>query len=379
MKKAFKHRLWGLWAGAVLCGLGACAPSRGDAYLQSFSAGERAMHAGRFEESARHFDEAAESALRVKDRDEARFLQGRVLERAGNWKGARKAYEKILLEEGPRTGRASFEVARIELEHGNADKGRAMLMDALKRYPAHGLAANAVKTLALEAEDKGGEEGRLSWLKKNAQAFQGTPLEQLFEYEIALSLERLNRNTEARDAFIASAERHPYPFGNFTDDALWHAALIEEKAGRHQEAIALLQKLLSPREVSTQMGSYERPRFSAAQMKIAEIYRDGLKDKEAALRAFRKLYADHPTSVLRDDAMWAEATMLREDKKADEACGVARRLAKQMPESRYARCVQAFCPSEAPAKKPCPDYILRELLHPSDKNKDSESEDETPE
>lgn len=364
---------------ALLGALGGCAPSRGDAYEQAFAAGQRAMHAGRFTEAARHFDEAAGQALRVKDRDEARFLQGRSMERAGRWKEARGAYEQILREDGPRTARATFEVARLELDHGNADKGRAMLLDAAKRYPEHGLSTSAVKELARQAEDKGAEEGRLSWLRANANTFKGTSLEQLFEYEIALSLERLNRDTEARDAFVESAERHPYPFGPYTDDALWHAALIEEDAGRHQEAIELLRRLLSPREVSTQMGSYERPRFSAAQMKIAEIYRDGLKDNDAALREFRRLYNGHPTSVLRDDAMWAEAAILRGQNKAEEACDVAKRLARELPESRFARCVTAFCPSEPPAKQPCPDYVLRNVGRPLGQHADTDSDTDSEE
>jgi TolA-binding protein len=109
------------------------------------------------------------------------------------------------------------------------------------------------------------------------------------------------------------------------------------------------------------MGSYERPRFSEAQLKIAKIYRDGLKDRAAARRELRKVYTDHPTSTLRDDALWAEAVMLHQDKSQADACDVVKRLVSELPESRYARCARAVCPTAPEPKRPCADYILREL------------------
>jgi tetratricopeptide (TPR) repeat protein len=341
--------------------LSACAPARGEGYLHAFTAGQRAQHAGRFDEAARFYGEAAKSAERVKDRDEALFLQGRALERAGRVRDARAVYEAMLKQPGPRTARAEFEIALLEIDHGDEAKGRELLFQALRRNPKHGLARNALKQLSEAAAHDGGEEARLAWLAKRGPELKGTDLEQLVEYETASTLERLGRTAEARDAFVATAARYPYPFGAYTDDALWHAALLEEELGRHNEAIGLLRKLLAPREVSTQMGSYERPRFSEAQLKIAKIYRDGLKDRAAARREFRKLYTDHKTSTLRDDALWAEAVLFYEDKEQDEACGVVKRLVGELPESRFARCARAVCPTAPEAKRPCADYILRDL------------------
>lgn len=333
-------------AGLVaVSGLAACAPARGEGYVSAFTAGQRAQHAGRFDEAARHFDEAAQKAERIKDRDEAICLRARALERAGRVKEARAVYEALLKQPGPRAARAEFEIALLEIDHGDAAKGRELLFQAVRRNPQHGLSRNALKQLAADAAHEGGEEARLAWLTKRGPELKGTDLEQLVEYETALTLERLDRTAEARDAFLATAARYPYPFGAYTDDALWHAALLEEELGRHSEAIGHLRKLLEPREVSTQMGSYERPRFSEAQLKIAKIYRDGLKDRAAARRELRKVYTDHPTSTLRDDALWAEAVMLHQDKSQADACDVVKRLVSELPESRYARCARAVCPT----------------------------------
>ncbi len=58
-----------------------CAPERrARRTLAAFAAGERArFHAGRWVEAAGAWDGAAGKARRVKDRDEARFLEARAL------------------------------------------------------------------------------------------------------------------------------------------------------------------------------------------------------------------------------------------------------------------------------------------------------------
>ena len=55
----------------LLLGLSACGSSYGDAYELAFAKGQRAYHAGRYEEAAGAYEDAAKAAERVKDRDEA--------------------------------------------------------------------------------------------------------------------------------------------------------------------------------------------------------------------------------------------------------------------------------------------------------------------
>jgi tetratricopeptide (TPR) repeat protein len=354
-----------------------CAPTYGDAYLASFAAGQRAAQAGRHDEAARAFGEAAAKARRVKDRDEARFLQARSLERSSRPEDARAIYEKLSEQRGPRTGRAEFEIASLDIERGDPH-GWDRLYAAAKKYPQHGLARRAVQRLAAREAEERGEEARLAWLKAHASDLTGTDLEQVIEYESALSLDRLGRAALAHDAFLATAARYPYPFGVYTDDAIWNAALIDERLGRPEEAIEHLRRLLAAREVSTTMGSYERPRYSEAQLKIAEIYRDKIKDRAAARRELHKLYERHTTSTLRDDALWAEAVLLHEDKDERGACAAVATLAKEFPDSRYARCGRELCPSAPEPKRACADYIVRELRggagEPADKEDAEEGE-----
>jgi tetratricopeptide (TPR) repeat protein len=211
------------------------------------------------------------------------------------------------------------------------------------------------------AQDVGGEAAVLAWLDAHEAIFRDTEQDEVISYERALSLERAGRRKEAHDLFLASARRHPYPFGGLTDDSFWRAAAIDDEDGRYDEAIAHLRELLSSREPSGGMASYERPRYSDAQLRIAEIYRDRLKDHASARRELHKLYALHTTTLKRDDALWAEARLARDDGDAAEACSLSKRLADEFPESRYVPCAHELCPTVPTAKRACADYLLRQI------------------
>jgi tetratricopeptide (TPR) repeat protein len=340
-----------------------CAPDRGDADLASFAAGQRAFHAGRWAECAAAWSDAAGKARRVKDRDEARFLEARCYERAFHWEDARATYRKLIAESptGPRTGRAVYDLAEIEIAHGDAERGWQMLDDAVRKYPAHGLARPSLRRLVRHAEETGGEPAVQALLDAHAAALRGTELDEVVTYERSRSLERAGKKQEAHDAYLASARRHPYPFGGLTDDAYWRAAKIDEELGRYEEAIAHLRELLSSREPSGAWGSYERPRYSDAQLEIAEIYRDKIKDHAAARREFEKLYALHPSTINRDDAVWNEARIALADKDQKTVCALMKRMLEEFPESRYARCAHELCPTAPRGKRECADYIVRQI------------------
>jgi tetratricopeptide (TPR) repeat protein len=340
-----------------------CAPLRGEAYLTPFAAGERAFHAGRYLEAARAFDAAATKAERVKDRDEARFLEARCYERESKWGEARAAYLRLIADspDGPRTGRAIFDLAELEIQHGDAARGWAMLDEAMLKLPKHGLARPALRRLVDHAEETSGVEAALAFLDAHGAKLEGTELVEVLGYERALVLERAGRLADAHEAFVKNARRFPYPFGGLTDDALWRAALIDEELRRYEEAIAHLRELLSVREPASGGASYERPRFPEAQLKIALLYRDRLHDRKAARRELEQLYARHKATIKRDDAVWMGAILARQDGDEEGACKMARRLVDEFPDSRYARCAREVCPSAPPAKRECADYIRREL------------------
>lgn len=343
--------------------IAACGPAWGPDYQRSLASGQRLMHAGRYEDAAASFALAAEQATRVKDRDEALFLRARAFQKAGRFNDARAAYERVIATspDGPRAGRAMFDIADMLVESGSIDEGYAVMEKATKRFPQHGVTRLALKKLYDHQRDKGGEAGLEAWLSSVAPAFKGTDQEEVIAYERAATARKLGRTKEAHDAHLANAKRWGYPFGGFTTSALWDAAEIDEEEGRYAEAIEHLRALLQPREKADTTGSYERPKYGPAQRKIAEIYRDKLKDRPAARRELKKLYENFPTSRERDDGLYWAARMAKEDGDQREACELMALLAEKLPESRYAGCGRALCPTAKEGKKPCADYILRDL------------------
>jgi tetratricopeptide (TPR) repeat protein len=341
-----------------------CAPTYGDAYLRAMAAGQRAYSAGRYDEAAAAFERAAGDALRVKDRDEARFLEARAHERAGRWAEAEAAYRALLAAspDGPRSARAELALADLAIDHGDAERGYAMLLEAVRRRPQHGDTPAALRRLVDREEERAGTAASVAFLARERPRFRGTELEQDVDYALASALDRAGRREDARALYIATARAHPYPRGALTDDAWWHAAEIDLAMGRPANAIADLREMLRAREPSTMTGSYQRPRFSAAQLRIAEIYRDELRDHAAARRELRRLFDEHTTSILRDDALWAEARLALEDRDAGAACEVARLLVTDLPESRYAPCAHELCATAPRLEgRECAGYLEREL------------------
>jgi tetratricopeptide (TPR) repeat protein len=344
---------------ALLCALAACAPSREPGYLTAKAAGDRAYSAGRFDEARSEYATAAERAKRPRDREEALYLEACALARARRWDEAGKAYRRLLADfpAGERAPRAALDLAEAETGAGRKKLAQELLSEVVTKYPDSGPARRA---LVLYLAPLGRDEA-LAWLKRTVPRLEGSGLDENVRYAYAKELEASGDLQGARAAFVDVAHRHPYPRGSLFDDSLWHASLIDEQLGRPREAVADLEEMVAVREPSTLNGSYERPRFSPAAMRIAELYRDTLSDHAAARRAFHRVYARHQSSILRDDALWEEAKLARSDGENETACGLLRTLLDEFPSSRFVPCAQNLC-SSLPAADAgsCHAYLLRD-------------------
>jgi TolA-binding protein len=342
--------------------VGCGGPNYGEAFVRSFHEAKRAYAAGRYAEAATLYGRAAQDARRVKDRDEAHFMQARMYEKLERWPDAQERYRAIIQSspKGTRAGRAAFEAATLEIEHGDSARGWAALEEAILRYPNHGSARRALRLWSDHIAERDGEEAlreRLTaWLKPLAD----TDIHQQVRYERARSHWRSGNLQQAHDDFVEAARRHPYPQGTLTDDAWWHASQVAEEQGAIGTAISDLRSLLASREVATG-GSYERPRYPEAQMRLGVLYRDYLGDHDAARDAFRRVYREHETSILADDALWNEAMLYARDGDSETACDRLDDLRDDFPQSRYVRCLNRICPGRPEGDRPCPDYILETL------------------
>jgi tetratricopeptide (TPR) repeat protein len=352
------------WAGtmaifAIGLTVTACAPGPNAAYRVAKGAGDRAYSSGRYDEAASAYASAQRAAGRPRDAAEALYLEASAHQRLRAWDRARVVYERLIAEQPAShfAQRAKFDLADLAIESGHPEEGYESYRVLATANANHGLARRAMDRYLRHLESTGGDP--VAWLKTILPEIATTELDETARYALAGYLEAASDWQGARDAYVACAERHPYPKGALFDDALWHASELEEKLGRPQQAIQHLRSMLVVREASTLAGSYERPRFSPAQFRIAVLYRDTLGDHAAARREFHRLYAEHPTSILRDDALWEEAKLARDDGNAEDACALTTALTRDFPSSRYAPCARALCPTAASLVGHCHAYLVR--------------------
>ena len=308
------HGQRGLGAGAIaLTGLAlvGCAPTYAKGYQEAFDHGLAAQNAGRYDEAATRFHQAASLGDRYKDRDEARLLEAESLEHMGRFADADATYARIVAEGGGRyqAVRAEFWRARLVTRWKGREAGDALMLAAVERHPSSGLARHAMRRMLGVIEEEKGPDEALTWLDRLEPFGKKTDLEEEIAYERGLVLFRAGRYERARDVLVASARAHPYPNGSLTDDALYQASLLEEELGHIDAAIALLVEMHAPREAAYTGSSYERPRFPQAQLRIGRLYRDQKHDPERAKKELRKVCTDYPASRLCDEALWEEAAI----------------------------------------------------------------------
>jgi TolA-binding protein len=351
-----------VWLALAIGLASGCGPSYGEAFVRSFSAARRAYSAGRYAEAETLFADAAQDAQRVKDRDEANFMRARSNEKLERWPNAQQAYRTIVATSGPRAPRAAFQLARLQIAHGDEEAGYQALAEAIARYPENGAARRALTHWTKHAADTKGEAAAREQLGRwRIQLSRSTLLQQVI-YEEAHSHWRSGDLKAAHDRFLAAVKSQPYPHGTLSDDAWWHASHVAEAMNDPRLAVADLEALLATREDSDIGGSYERPRYPAAQLRIGTLYRDRLGDPAAAREAFRKTHQRHQKAIIADDAAWSEAVIVWQSGDRDESCDLAKQLQERFPDSRYRRCLDRLCSTMPPPDgRPCPDYILRTL------------------
>ncbi|MBX3192725.1 MAG: tetratricopeptide repeat protein [Labilithrix sp.] len=341
-------------------------PTRGAEYARSLAEARRAHHAGRFEEAANKFDEASKSAKVPRDAIYARYESALTRARAGDVARAAAELRAIGAAKPPNaySAQAAFKAAELAMTADRA-AGLRELEQVAVDFPDSGVAQVAIRRVIKNDDETAGAEAALAHLERLAPRFKDTKIEETVSYERARRLDELGRTEAARDAYLETAAKWPYPFGAFNDDALFRASAMEEKLGHLEQAIAILERLLAQRETSSMMGSYERPRYLPAILHIAEIYEHKLADRAKARETLHRVYSDFTTSTMRDDALWREADLWRKDGDASTACDRLKTLTSTFPDSRYVPCATERCPaikrpekSKAPAT--CHAYITRE-------------------
>ena len=330
--------------GLLLLVLG-CGANHGDAFLRAIDAGQAAEARGRYGEAAERYDEAARTARIDKDRDYARFLAASMLRRSGDRSGAASILATLAAASPPgeETAAAAYALADMRIEDDPA--GWDDLLAVLSKFPDSGVGRPALRRIVAHRDATDGEEKTLAFLRQLGTTLGRTERGEEIAYEIAAHEAATGDPRGARDAFVLVAHRWAYPHGALFDDALYRASEEDEKLGRYSQAIADLEELLAVREHSFLVGSYERPRFDAAALRIGVLYRDRLGDRARARAAFHRLYAEFKTSLLRGEALWDEASLWKDDGDLARSCDTLRTLVGEFRDSRYVPCARERCPA----------------------------------
>ncbi len=173
-----------------MCACGS--PDYGEAFITPYRAAQRAKNAGRYDEAARLYLQAAAGAQRVKDRDEAYFNRALMYERLERHADARAVYRELIRvsPQGPRTARSAFEHATSHIDHGDAKIGWVELVRAIEHYPNHGSAPYAIRRWIMHTSEQDGEPAVHAQLKKWLSKLGESVLAQQLKYETGHSFAR---------------------------------------------------------------------------------------------------------------------------------------------------------------------------------------------
>ena len=303
-----------------------CTPTlsqpRGDAHLAALAHADRAYRAGRMEEAARAYGEAARHAERRVDRDESRYRRAVALERAGHVVEAITTLDAVAaaLPKSRRTARALYDASRLRLERGERAAGLGGMRRVVREHPSTGLAAPALRVVLADLASRHERAAALAYVRATHAAVGETELgDDLRVAEANLLLEAGDR-AGARAALERALDEQPYPHMQRWDDILWQLADLDEEDHDPRAAIAHLERMLSVHEHTAPPGTYTLPRMPDAALRIARLTRDALHDVAAAERAYTRVIDEFETSRVRDDAMLELAQLYFARSANDDGC-----------------------------------------------------------
>ncbi len=303
----------------------ACPPTlsspSSDPFEGALAHASRAELHGRDEEARAAYRDAARLARRDVDREEAMYREARSFMREDKVEEALVLLDDLVARHAQRRYvRALLDGGTLRTESGQRGQGVAALRKVVREHPSEGVAGSALAALIRDRRAHP-EDGTVLGLlgELDAEGLHGDVGDDVLmaihdEQKAAGDL------ASARTALERIIHEHRYPFGERWDDAHWKLADLSEDANDPRGAIAALERMLAPHESVGWPGSYTLPRYSAAQLRIARIYRDSLNNISAALAAYDAVPARFPTSLVRDDAMFEAAELQLRAGNRDDGC-----------------------------------------------------------
>ncbi len=318
----------------------ACTPP---ALLPELKVAEQHVHAGEYEQALAAYDRALVSCVRLEDEAKRRTTCGHahlgraeLLDRMDRREDAAAAYEATpaALEGDPvPSATAVYRAGKIRLELGHEVKGYELLWRAITDYPDAPAADYALRQVVIDGRRRDVKQ-LYQVLGQLAARLGDTEVgDNLLYWMAELASEDFDDDATALELLDRIAEA--YPKGALFDDALWHGAAMARARGDAKGAVQRYRRLLKTREVAWFTGSYNSEWFDDSWLQMGITLRDDLEDYGGALKAFRMIPKDYPTSILRDDAMWERAVTYERMGKGNRACKELQTLHNKWPDSKY--------------------------------------------
>jgi tetratricopeptide (TPR) repeat protein len=328
--------------GAAIAWLVATACSA-SATLSDLATAERRADAGDIDGAIAAYRAAQTSCRAVKPArravaacGEALLGEAEVLDHAGRTAPAIAAYLAIPGRAGGDAATASTAVYRagdlLLRDHQDAAAWTA-LWRVVTDYPDEPIASDALRALIVDGRRRD-PRALADELARVLTPLAETEIADNLLWSLADLTEHELANLPAARALY---DRIPIdtPASGLRDDARWHAARLSRLLGDPRGAVERLRALLATREVALGAGSYFSIWLDDAQLELGKVLRDDLGDLPGAAAAFRRLPADYPASILRDDALYELAVTLERMRDHPGACDALARLAKQFADSKY--------------------------------------------
>jgi TolA-binding protein len=338
--RAVRPAAW-LFIHALL--LSGCPPTlsapRGDDHLRAMATADRHHSAGRDDEAIDAWREAAATAERRVDRDEAEHRAALSLRSEGRLGEALALFDAIAAREpvSRRTVRAMFEAARIRLARGERDAALAAFRGICFDHAEDGQASRSLRNLLRELRGAEGDDAALALLRELDERVHATDLGDDVLTSLAEILRAHGQREEARALYERIVAEHPYPRGQRWDDTFMRLADMAEEDGDHEAAVIYLERMIAPHTLGLAPGSYTLPHMPDAALRIAHILRDEIHDVDRAAVAFRRMHDGFPTSLLRDDALVELGEMQLDAGRHAEGCDVLAEAMREQDAGRAAR------------------------------------------
>ena len=222
---------------------------------------------------------------------------------------------------------------------GRPDRARRMYLKLIHRFPDTVAARLALRDAREMSARAFGPGAWMSFLDHALLLTEGRALRHAVAVHLAREHLREGDRSSARAILQDLHRRYP-------DSAVWHTAtnlLIElhREAGRHEQEAAALLRLVSRFERTSKPGTYDSEIYTRGELRLGVLYCEHIGRAADGVWWFEQFAPRHPTSRLRDDALWQLALCHDRMGEQGQRWSALCRLMAEHPLSRWAKKARA--------------------------------------